>query len=403
MTQPVRFKAAYCTIASANYLPRVQVFLNALRAHQPDAAAFVLLCETEAVCRRIADETGFPFLSPAAICPEHWQEMAFQYDVIEFNTAMKPFLLEALLDKGFDGVFYFDPDISIYSSLEPLEQALASHDVVLTPHACHPVPDDGCTPAMADYLRAGQFNLGFVGMAGSANGRAMLAWWKEVCRDRCVFDPTYRLFVDQFWAAAFASFAERLCVLRHPGANVAYWNLFQRRLETGDTGWRVDDEPLLFFHFSGLAEDDLTKVSRYQNRVNAPPGTPLHRILVEYAGAVAQQPWGSYRKEPYTFGFFADGLPIDFHSRRKYLSLSRMDKVALGDPFAEQQKVRSIVSVAMKGTQRSYLARVRYERYWRLLGLMWQEFREKLRTRGLWSTLKLIVRFIFRKIAGLVR
>ena len=213
MTHLAPHRLAYCTIASANYLPRVQVFLRALSAHQPDAEAFVLLCETEEVCRRIADETSFPFLSPAAICPEHWMEMAFQYDVIEFNTAMKPFLLDALLDKGFDGVFYFDPDISIYSSLEPLEHALASHDVVLTPHACHPVPEDGCVPAMADYLRAGQFNLGFVGMAGSANGRTMLAWWKAVCRDRCIFDPTYRLFVDQFWAAAFASFAERLCVL----------------------------------------------------------------------------------------------------------------------------------------------------------------------------------------------
>ncbi|HRA80799.1 MAG TPA: hypothetical protein PL024_04780 [Thauera sp.] len=403
MTHLAPHRLAYCTIASANYLPRVQVFLRALSAHQPDAEAFVLLCETEEVCRRIADETSFPFLSPAAICPEHWMEMAFQYDVIEFNTAMKPFLLDALLDKGFDGVFYFDPDISIYSSLEPLEHALASHDVVLTPHACHPVPEDGCVPAMADYLRAGQFNLGFVGMAGSANGRTMLAWWKAVCRDRCIFDPTYRLFVDQFWAAAFASFAERLCVFRHPGANVAYWNLFQRGLECGDTGWRVDGEALLFFHFSGLASEDLTRVSRYQNRVSAPQGSPLHRILTGYAEDVAHQSWGRYRQEPYSFGFFADGSPVETESRRKYLSLSRMDKQGLGNPFEKQKEIRSIVRVVMKGTERSHLARVRYERYWRMLGLVWQEFREKLRTRGPWATFKLIARFVFRKITDLVR
>lgn len=400
MVHPVAFKTAYCTIASANYLPRVQVFLDSLRAHQPGAQVFVLLCETEEVCRRIAGETGFQFLSPAETCPEHWQEMAFQYDVIEFNTAMKPFLLEALLDKGFDGVIYFDPDISIYSSLESLEQALASHDVVLTPHACHPVQDDGCTPAMADYLRAGQFNLGFIGMAGSLNGRAMLAWWQQVCRDRCVFDPSYRLFVDQFWAAAFASFADRLCVLRDSGANVAYWNLFQRQLEISEAGWRVDGKPLLFFHFSGLAEDDLGKVSRYQNRVSAPLASPLRRLLQEYVERVHRQSWCAYRAETYSFSRYVDGTLIDPLARRKYLMLSQADKVRLGDPFRAAERVDNIVCVTVRGTTRSHLSRIRFERYWRMLHLVGQEFVDKLRTRGVWATLKLSVRFVARKLPG---
>jgi hypothetical protein len=403
MTRTDRFRVAYCTIASANYLPRVQVFLESLYAQQPHAEAFVLLCETEAVCRRIADETGFPFITPAAVCREYWIEMSFQYDVIEFNTALKPFLLEVLLDWGFDGAVYFDPDIAIYAPLDDIEEALSDHDVVLTPHACHPVPDDGCTPAMADYLRAGQFNLGFIGMAGSTNGRAMLRWWQEVCRDRCVFDPGYRLFVDQFWAAAFASFAERLCVFRHPGANVAYWNLFQRRLEEDKAAWRVDSGPLLFFHFSGLASEDLTRVSRYQNRVTATPGSPLHRLLTAYAEDVARQPWGCFRQETYSFGYFADGTTIEPELRRKYLTLSRLDKQRLGNPFEKQAEIRSIVMIVMKGAERSYLARVRYERYWRMLGLIWQEFRNKLRTRGPWATFKLVVRFLFRKITGLAK
>lgn len=397
------FRIAYCTIASANYLARVQTFVSSLRAQQPAAQIHILLCEDEATCRRIAADAGFPFLAPAEVCPQHWREMAFQYDVIEFNTAIKPFLLEYLLDRGFDGALYFDPDIAVYSPLDEIERALAANDVVLTPHACHPVPDDGCTPAMADYIRAGQFNLGFIGIAGSTNGRAMLAWWQTVCRDRCIFDPAHRLFVDQFWAAAFASFAERLCVFRHPGANVAYWNLFQRRFDGQDGRWTVDGGPLLFFHFSGLAEDDLGRVSRYQNRVVASPGSPLLRLLREYVEEVGRQPWLRFAQEPYSLGRYADGSVVKAEERRKYLTLSAQDKRRLGDPFAEPARIRAIVSVTFQGTARSHLANIRLERYWRYAGLLRDEFMEKLRTRGLWATLRLSLRFLARKLSRLMR
>lgn len=400
MNRDVTGRMAYCTIASANYLARVQVFVDSLKHCQPDADIFVLMCESEEVCRRIREETGFAFLSPAEVCPRDWQIMAFQYDIIEMNTALKPFLLDALLDRGYAGAFYFDPDIAVYSGLAELETALACHDVVLTPHACHPVPDDGCTPAMADYLRAGQFNLGFVGIAGSANGRAMLDWWKQVCIDRCIFDPGYRFFVDQFWAAAFASFAERLCVLRHPGANVAYWNLFQREVaKAQDNTWRVDGQPLLFFHFSGLSTEDLSKVSRYQNRVSAPPGSALYQLLKSYVDAMGRQGWKVYSGEPYSFACFADGEAISPASRRNYLLLSSLDKQRLGDPFHARRQIQGIVRVSMHGTQRSYLARVRFERYWRYIQLIGQEFTEKLRTRGLLATIRLALRLLARQLA----
>ncbi|MEW6676861.1 MAG: hypothetical protein AB1421_02980 [Pseudomonadota bacterium] len=392
------FRIAYCTIASANYLARVQYFVHTLQQNQLGAKVFVLLCEADAVRERITSETGFPFLSPQQILPPDWREMAFQYGIIEFNTAVKPFLMEYILDQGFNGVFYFDPDIAIYSQLGELEEALRTHDVVLTPHACHPVPDDGLSPAMADYLRAGQFNLGFIGMAGSKNGRNMLAWWKSVCRDRCIFDSSYRFFVDQFWAAAFASFAERLYVFRHPGANVAYWNLFQRDISRPGSRWEVDDHPLLFFHFSGLATDNLTRVSRYQNRVTAAVGSPLHQLLTDYVQAIRQQPWGCYGAEPYSFACYCDGTPVAADERRNYLMLSWPDKKKLADPFSSPERVRAIVSISINGDMRSYLARIRLERYIRTAQFLGHELREKLRSRGMVKTMHLAIRFAWRKL-----
>lgn len=54
------FRIAYCTIASANYLARVQTFVSSLRVQQPAARIHILLCEDEATCRRIGAEAGHP-------------------------------------------------------------------------------------------------------------------------------------------------------------------------------------------------------------------------------------------------------------------------------------------------------------------------------------------------------
>jgi hypothetical protein len=392
---------AFCTIASANYLDRVQTLLQSIERHHPGAAAFVLLCETPEVCRRLSAETGVAFWSPADVC-DTWRDMAFYYNIVEFNTALKPFFLEKLLDRGHAAVIYLDPDIEVYGSLDPLRQAVATHDIVLTPHVCAPIPDDGCTPAMDAYIRAGQFNLGFVGVAGSANARALLRWWQSVCLERCLFESEHRFFVDQFWAAAFASFAERCCILRDPGYNVAYWNLFQREITRAGEQWQAGGQPLVFFHFSGLSEDDLTRVSRHQNRVRAAPGSPLHDLLAGYRQRVQAMPWHRYAKVAYSLGAFADGGPIAPEDRRNYLYLGAADRRRIGDPFANAAAIRNIFCINLSQGPRAYLGRIRAERAWRRVGALAEEFRFKVRTRGWIGATRIAVRFVVRKIVRAV-
>jgi hypothetical protein len=390
---------AYCTISSANYLGRVQALLTSIAACQPDAQVEVLLCESPEVCRRISSELNRRFWAPDEVCPD-WRHMAFYYNVIEFNTALKPYFMERLIEAGHGGVIYLDPDIEVYSSLAPVGDLLKEHDVVLTPHTCHPVPDDGRRPAMEEYIRAGQFNLGFVGIAASENARSMLRWWQEVCRERCLFDPSHRYFVDQFWAAAFASFAERLCVLRDPGCNVAYWNVFQRTLARNAAGWVVDGKPLKFFHFSGLAEGELTKVSRYQDRVEAPPGSFLLDLLKGYADRTASMPWQRYGPTPYSFGRYSDGEEISAEDRRNFLYLSSEERKAIRDPFGARQGIRDIVRVDLAGRTRAYLANVKWERHVRHAMALGTELLHKIRTRGVVETGRLIARYLARKLVG---
>lgn len=322
----------YCTIASANYLPRVKVLADSLAAHQPGAALHILLCEWPERGQELSAQTGCKFLSPADVCAD-WQHMAFSYDVTEFNTALKPFLLAYLLERHADAVFYLDPDIEIFGSLDRIEQLATQHALILTPHVCEPVAMDGLKPGMDDIIRLGQFNLGFIGLRRHAEVASALRWWQEVCIDYCVTDPQRGYFVDQFWAAVLPSFIQDFYCLREPEYNAAYWNIFQRPLERTGDGWLCGGHPLKFFHFSGLPRHDLTLVSRYQNRIQAKPGSALHRLLTGYARRIEDNAWSRFAGETYSFSRFNDGREIGIGERRAFLALPRGQRQQTAAPF----------------------------------------------------------------------
>jgi hypothetical protein len=259
--------------------------------------------------------------------------MAFSYDVTEFNTALKPFLLAHLLQRCGEAVFYLDPDIEIFGPLDQLEELAVDHELILTPHVCEPLGMDGRKPGMDEIIRLGQFNLGFIGLARSAEVDAALRWWQDVCIDYCVSDLHRGYFVDQFWAAALPSFVQKFHCLRDPGYNAAYWNIFQRPLERTANGWLCAGRPLRFFHFSGLPQHDLTLVSRYQNRISAQVGGPLHTLLAAYSQKIKANPWAAFSDQQYSFSRFRDGREIAMSQRRAFLSLSRDQRRELTDPF----------------------------------------------------------------------
>lgn len=345
-------KVHFCTIASANYLPRIRVLQKSLATYAPAVTLHVLLCERPDIVERLSIETNYIFIAPDAVCAE-WEALAFQYDLTEFNTALKPYLLEYLLSHHCDGVIYLDPDIEVFSSLDSVIALLTQHDLILTPHVCKPMAVDGHRPGMDDTLRAGLYNLGFIGISGRPEARQALHWWREVCSDYCLFDTSHRYFVDQFWAAALPAFIQKFYCLRNPGCNVAYWNIFQRSLTLTHSHWEVDGTPLAFFHFSGLPED-LELVSRHQDRIAAPRGEPLHTLLSSYREKIAACDWRQFTAIPYSFSTYVDGSFILPAERRAFLGLTVSERLATGVPFNCPDAMRSLTKQLLQRTQLSW-------------------------------------------------
>ncbi len=321
-------RTAIVTICSHNYLPQAEVFFASARAHHPEAALVLGLADVPHAGDRYPE--GVEVLPAAELGIPDFPSFAFAYDVTEFNTALKPFLMLRLFERGHRAVLYFDPDIEIYRRLDDLAALLdGGASFVLTPHFCDP-PAAGAPRTEQHVMQTGVYNLGFLAAAQTPETEPALRWWARVLRHGCVDEQDRGLFVDQKYMDLLPGFAERARVLRDTGFNVAYWNLDRRAVSAAADGtWLVDGRPLAFFHFSGFSPERPDEVSRH-----APEPRAAGALKALLAGHAARRDAARLRgaaARPYGYGAFRSGVPVPRMVRRmfreKHLTWS-------GDPFA---------------------------------------------------------------------
>jgi hypothetical protein len=289
------------TICSRNFLAQAQLLHGQLRQWYPGLAFYVALCDDMAG----ANEEEFPFeiLSLTELGIPSLQDMSHRYNITELNTAIKPFVFLALFERHPGGVIaYFDPDIYVLSRFEELESALAGGaDCVLTPHLLEPAE----FAEMNDrrMLQFGIYNLGFCVLRDTPNTRRVAAWWGRRLETDCVIDLAEGLFVDQKWADLLPAFIANTTILRHPGYNVAYWNLSQRTVRSLDGNWTVNGSPLRFFHFSGSVVDDPAAFTRHSYQFRSAVLRDVAELFEKYRCALYRYGRETYRAIPYAFSW----------------------------------------------------------------------------------------------------
>src|SRR5262249_18366822 len=151
--------------------------LDSVRAAHPEWHPYVLLVDKVDGAFDPASER-FRLVEAADLPLPNRQQFLFRYTILELNTAVKPWLLHWLFDdQGMDRVVYLDPDIFVYSRLADVEAAFDRGALmVLTPHLTAEIPDRN-RPNETDILRAGAYNLGFLGLARHPQLNDFLRWW----------------------------------------------------------------------------------------------------------------------------------------------------------------------------------------------------------------------------------
>jgi len=314
-----------CTIIARNYLPFARVLATSFREHHPDGAVTVLVFDD---VDHEVDASGEPFdvvrIDDLGEDVPELYRMAAMYDVTEFATALKPWLLEALLRRGAASVLYLDPDIQVFHPLDGIAALAAEHDIVLTPHVTSPMPRDGKMTCETAILSAGIYNLGFVAVGPGALGpgrdgkQPFLGFWKERLLRECLNEPEQMHFVDQRWVDFVPGIYDPV-ILREPVYNVAYWNLDHRDVQWTGGRYEVNGEPLQFFHFSGFNPTLPWLLSKHQgdrSRILLSERPTVRRLCDEYGDRLLASGYGTDAGRAYAFGHMANGVPLDRYARR---------------------------------------------------------------------------------------
>jgi len=317
-----------CTIIARNYLPLARVLGSSFRLHHPDGVLSVLVFD-DVDHEVVADDEPFEVVHLDDLGPDlpELLRMAAMYDVTEFATALKPWLLELLLRAGAPSVLYIDPDIQVFDSLEEIARLALEHDIVLTPHAVAPMPRDDKMTSETAILASGIYNLGFIGVGrgvlddGPDGKPSFISFWKDRLYRECVNDPQGMRFVDQRWMDFVPAVYEPY-IMREKTYNVAYWNLDHRDLVWNGDRYEIDGEPLRFFHFSGYSPTSPHLLSKHQidaPRILLSERPHVRRICDGYAELLLANGFGAPGAGGYAFGRMANGVPIDEYVRRVYI------------------------------------------------------------------------------------
>lgn len=251
---------------------------------------------------------------------DHWEQLAFKYDIIEFSTSLKPLIARRLLSQA-EYVIFFDPDTCLFGPITPIFDELGDKSILLTPHYIVPQPD---TPKESDLgmLRFGSFNLGFFAVKRSNETQRFLEWWSKRCMTHCYMESQFGLSTDQKWVTIAPCLFRDIAISFHPGLNMAPWNSFERSAtRQGDGSFLVNGKfPLVFFHFSNFRSDDPQYLAKRASIERGCHRQDLLELGTAYRDALARfLQFGAGVR--YAFDYMSDGSYISPTLRRAYAAV----------------------------------------------------------------------------------
>ncbi len=300
--------AAY-TSFTFTYLSRALVLAHSLRAAHPDWMICACIVDTPppgidcapalAAFDQVvyANELGIP----------NFESWIFKHDLVEACTAVKGHALSFLLAEGYELVFYFDPDIAVFHSLDAIMERLDTASIVLTPHQVMP---------SADYLtfrdneltsmKCGIYNLGFIAVRNSPVGVRFASWWAQLLYEACYDDPANGIFTDQKYIDLVPALFDEVDIFRAAGCNVASWNLTNRTLNISRDGTiTVNGDPLKFYHFTKINGAGDVMTAKYIGENSA-----VWEVWNWYKREIAKFDTPGVPKGYWAFGRFANNVPI---------------------------------------------------------------------------------------------
>jgi glycosyltransferase involved in cell wall biosynthesis len=262
------------TIADDNYFHKAKVLIKSINEFAPDCDIVKVSVNEENIDTTQQDkviELGFHDIDLPKKAADQWTRPDKYGDkrfITTLCTAIKPSMFNWCFNRGAKRVLYIDPDCELYGNIDYLFEQLMDNECILFPHfleantiasALSPPQWEGRHDFLA--LRVGVYNCGMVGFASSNNSINTIRWWEDRILYDCEDTHENFTFTDQSWGSLMPGFVKTK-VVRLPEYNAAWWNNHERQLVYED-GYKINENPLKVYHFSGYEIENPTKFSRH--------------------------------------------------------------------------------------------------------------------------------------------
>jgi hypothetical protein len=276
----------FCTYFDRNYLARGLALYASLRRHCGEFSLWVLCLDQET--QLTLERLGLPGIEVVTLAQLESGDPGLlakkpSRSRLEYYYTCGPALMLHLFETQprIQLLTYLDADMFFFADPALAMEEMHEASVGLTSHR---VPDARNTALY------GEFNDGWVSCRPDAEGLDALHWWRKRCLQSCSTDDLGSgVCGPQKYLDELPSRSARVAVLKHPGANVGFWNYFNLQYGIKEGQVSVEQQPLLCFHFGDFRLQGRWWLHpNYSRRLLFPSRLVRRWVLVPYARTLRQ-------------------------------------------------------------------------------------------------------------------
>jgi hypothetical protein len=226
------------------------VCLDSILTHGPESKVFVL-CLEPTVQQTLANKERVVSIRlmdlenkyPAIVATKSTRPWA------PYTQSLKPFLPEYIFDVyGVKIITYVDSDMLFWGDCGEIDKEMEGHSFMVASRELEPPPPSG------------YFNGGFFSCRNNRDCHIFLKWWQERCVEWCLWmaGPAGQ-FGEEGYLNIFKTDPQKFTgihVSRHPGFNLAPWNVRKHKIERNLEGFMVDGRfPLVCYHYQAFRKE----------------------------------------------------------------------------------------------------------------------------------------------------
>lgn len=313
------------TIASGADLPKAVLMAQSVKHHMRDALVVVCLVEEASPQIDVIPNVDVLILAKHLGNPEFYKHL-FRFTHMQCASALKGQLFRYLIETfpNERHFIYVDTNMYITGPFSELSAMLQASHIILCPHLLEPAGFDAGSEIGA--LRDGTFHGGLVAVKRSNEGERFVNWWDDMIASNYE-DPLNSVFLDQKWLN-FVPACFDAAILRHPGYNVGFWNIHERRMVRTAQGCEVGGLPLRcvnLFNLMGLLDQNL-------NAFVPDRSSPIYELRHKYATGLSAMRGIIQAEMSWSYDFYRSGERISDAARAKYKAVPKAKRRYL-NPF----------------------------------------------------------------------